>query len=92
MAPVFVMLREHAQMWLILDALERDLECGIASDAALARCNQLTIQLQQHNLKEERILYPQADDVLTGSASEQLRTFLDSGELPEGWVCEQARA
>lgn len=90
-APVFVMLREHAQIWVTLDALERDLAAGVATDG-LALCHQLAVQIQHHNLKEERIIYPQADEVLTASASEQLRAFLDSGELPEGWVCEKARA
>ena len=92
MAPVFVMLREHAQMWETLDTLERDLAAGADDKAAFALCHQLTVQLQHHNMKEERILYPQADEVLTASASERLRTFLDAGELPEGWICQKARS
>lgn len=90
-APVFVMLREHAQLWETLDALERDLDDAVPGRTAPALCHQLTVRLQHHNLKEERILYPQADDVLTASASAHLRSFLDTGELPEGWVCEKAR-
>lgn len=58
---------------------------------ALTLCHQLTVQLQHHDLKEERILYPQADDVLTASAGARLRAFLDTGELPEEWVCQKAR-
>lgn len=90
-APVFVMLREHAQMWATLDELERVLDAGTA-DAALPLCRQLTVQLQHHNPKEERILYPRADDALTASADERLRAFLSVGELPEGWVCQKAKA
>lgn len=44
-----------------------------------------------HNLKEEKTLYPQADAVLTASATERLRAFLDSGELPKDWVCQKVR-
>ena len=59
-APVSVMLREHAQMWATLDTLERELHDG----TGLILCRQLTVRLLHHNLKEERILYPRADDVL----------------------------
>lgn len=90
-APVLVMLREHAQMWKLLDSLERQLDAG-AAGAGLTLCQQLSVQLQHHNLKEERILYPRADEALTASATAQLRAFLDSGELPDGWVCLRARA
>ena len=46
-APVFVMLREHAQIWATLDSLERELDTGTASGL----CRQLTVQLLHHNLK-----------------------------------------
>jgi hypothetical protein len=42
-APVFVMLREHAQIWATLDALEREPAPG----TALALCRQLTVRLLQ---------------------------------------------
>jgi regulator of cell morphogenesis and NO signaling len=86
-APVFVMLREHAQMWATLDTLEREPAPG----TALVLCRQLTVRLLHHNLKEEKILYPRADDVLPPAAADRLRAFLGSGELPEGWVCTKAR-
>ncbi len=86
-APVFVMLREHAQIWATLDALER--EPGEGSGPVLGK--QLAVQLLHHNLKEERVLYPRADEVLDPAAAGRLRAFLDSGEVPEGWVCVRAR-
>ena len=89
-APVFVMLREHAQIWGMLDSLERGLGNGTATGLAVLR-KRLTSQLLHHNLKEERVLYPRADVVLTSAATHRLRTFLDTGELPEGWVCTKAR-
>jgi regulator of cell morphogenesis and NO signaling len=87
-APVFVMLREHTQIWAALDALERELDDG---GAGLVLCRRLTVQLLHHNLKEEKVLYPRADDVLPPAAAGRLRSFSDSGELPEGWVCAKAR-
>jgi iron-sulfur cluster repair protein YtfE (RIC family) len=86
-APVFVMLREHAQIWAALDALEREPVPG----AGPGLCRQLPVLLLHHNLKEERVLYPRADGALPAAAAGRLRAFLGSGELPEGWVCAKAR-
>ncbi len=91
-SPVLVMLREHAQMWQMLDSLECGLDAGGAGGTVLTLCRQLAVQLLHHNLKEERILYPRANDMLTPAEAERLRAFLDSGELPEGWVCAKAQA
>jgi regulator of cell morphogenesis and NO signaling len=91
-APVIVMLREHGQIWRSLDALESDVANGTVGAATLGVCRQLAVQLLHHNLKEEKILYPQADRVLTASASTELTSFLEFGRLPEGWVCERARS
>lgn len=88
-APIFVMLREHAQIWATLDSLERQLDAGTA--IAPGQCRQLTVQLLHHNLKEEKVLYPRADDVLPAAAAGRLRAFLGSAELPEGWACLKAR-
>jgi regulator of cell morphogenesis and NO signaling len=88
LAPVFVMLREHAQIWAVLDALER--EPGGGTGHAL--CRQLVSRLLHHNLKEERVLYPRADDALPPAAASRLRAFLGNGEVPEGWVCVKARS
>jgi iron-sulfur cluster repair protein YtfE (RIC family) len=86
-APVFVMLREHAEIWATLDELERE-----PGGASRALYRQLASRLLHHNLKEERVLYPRADEVLSPAAAGQLQAFLGSGELPEGWVCIKARS
>ena len=88
-APVLVMLREHALLWRTLDSLAQELAAGTGGEQAL--CRQLTAQLLHHNLKEEKVLYPRADDVVTGLAATRLREFLASGDLPEDWVCLRAR-
>jgi regulator of cell morphogenesis and NO signaling len=87
--PILVMLREHAQIWATLDALENDL--STAGGQAPEICHRLLIQLQHHNMKEERILYPQADEALATRAAPSLTEFLQSGPLPDGWVCLRAR-
>lgn len=83
---VVVMLREHAKIWATLDELERELP---AEELGLRLCRRLAVELLHHNLKEERVLYPQADHVLAAPAVERLRRFLEAGELPPGWVCRR---
>ncbi|MDA8322191.1 MAG: hemerythrin domain-containing protein [Actinomycetota bacterium] len=92
-APILVMLREHAEIWPLLDELDRRPAAGsgaAGSGADLAR--QLTTRLLHHNLKEERVLYPRADVILSESDADRLRAFLAVGELPAGWVCLRARS
>jgi regulator of cell morphogenesis and NO signaling len=91
MVQLFVMVREHGDLWKTMEALDSSLAAGAASDALLELCTTLLAQLNKHNTKEEPIIYPQADTVLSGEASAQLKAFLDSGRMPEGWVCEKAR-
>jgi iron-sulfur cluster repair protein YtfE (RIC family) len=91
MAPVFVMLREHGEMWTTLDAIEALLGQDPKSASVAELCDELVARLDAHNAKEEAILYPQADPTLSGSAGVELKAFLDSGRMPDGWVCERAR-
>jgi iron-sulfur cluster repair protein YtfE (RIC family) len=91
LAPVLVMLREHAEIWRTLDALELEVGPGTAADTAGDRCRGLLSQLETHNAKEEPIIYPQGDAVLSDQAKRDLHAFIDSGRMPLGWVCAQAR-
>jgi iron-sulfur cluster repair protein YtfE (RIC family) len=90
MAAIFVMVREHGQMWRLMDALDRQLADGSDPAAVLDTCQQLIGELKAHNPKEEQIIYPQADGALNGAASEELKAFLASGTMPDGWVCKGA--
>lgn len=87
MAPLFVMVREHGELWQTMDRIEEHLQDADADDL-LARCEVITAQLDSHNSKEEPIIYPQADAGLSDFAAEQLHLFLESGHLPDGWVCQ----
>jgi len=90
-APIFVMLREHAQIWATLDALEGDLAGSDGAPDVAHLCHVLLVQLQHHNMKEERIVYPEAARALSGEAAARLADFLEAGALPDGWVCIKAR-
>lgn len=88
--PVLVMLREHAEMWPLLDTVEQ----SAADDdvpALREACASLLDLLARHNPKEEAILYPQADTLLDPAAASVLRQLLVSGDLPTGWRCQHLR-
>lgn len=91
MAPIFVMLREHGELWRTLDAVQAALT-EAADPAPVELCQQLLEQLDRHNTKEEPIIYPQADTALDPQAQSDLMTFLDSGAMPDGWTCQKAAA
>jgi hemerythrin-like domain-containing protein len=78
--PTQMMRIEHAGMRDLLgqirDALERS-----EADELDAAAETLRITLQQHNLKEESVLYPMADRLLQDEAHEVLQAF--EGRLAE---------
>jgi regulator of cell morphogenesis and NO signaling len=90
--PIFVMLREHGELWDSMDALGALLGGADASETVTNSCRELLAQLDRHNTKEEPIIYAQADGILSAEASDELRAFLETGRTPEGWVCARAGA
>lgn len=90
MMAIMVMLREHGELWDSMDEIERMLDQDTDDATRQNACRELLALLDKHNSKEEPIIYTQADDVLSAEASGELADFLDSGTMPEGWVCEQA--
>ena len=60
MGPTQVMRMEHSQMRALLDEALAALERGDAEDY-LGQAETLLIMMQQHNMKEENILYPMCD-------------------------------
>jgi hemerythrin-like domain-containing protein len=89
LAPVLVMLREHGEIWHTLDAIE-SLDPATAPDGVRDRCRELLDLLAAHNAKEEPIVYPRGDAELDDEQTTELRTFIESGRMPDGWVCAQA--
>lgn len=89
-AAIFAMLREHGEIWKSMDKLEAQVSAGGDDASKLEASKMLAEQIEAHNVKEERIVYPQADS-LTPEAREALAAFMKSGTMPEGWVCARAR-
>lgn len=88
--PVFVMMREHGELWRIMDTLTDLLAAGTDSERLRDTCCQLLGQLEQHNSKEELVIYPHADTDLPPQVSAELVRFIETGRMPDGWVCQQA--
>lgn len=91
-APIFVMLREHGEIWDTMDALTAQVEVDPSADAVAATCRTLLEQLDRHNFKEEPIIYPEVDAAMHGAAGARLREWLQNGEVPAHWRCARAGA
>ena len=63
--PVMVMKTEHQQMLGLLDQIGEAIEAGNAGEA-MDIGDTLLMLIQQHNVKEEGMLYPMAEDMLSG--------------------------
>ncbi|MBC8258811.1 MAG: hemerythrin domain-containing protein [SAR324 cluster bacterium] len=66
--PTMVMRAEHTQMNAILEQMEEALESG-DTDTILGAGETLLMMMQQHNMKEEGMLYPMADQHLAEQAA-----------------------
>ncbi|AYM40948.1 MULTISPECIES: hemerythrin domain-containing protein [Mycobacteroides] len=88
--PIFVMMREHGQLWRTMDTLTDLLNSRKNSLCLRDMCMQLLDQLHQHNFKEELIIYPNADTGLPLHTSVEVSRFVETGQAPDGWVCQQA--
>ena len=65
--PTAMMRMEHTQMTELLDQMAEAV-ASRDSDAFLGDCETLLIIMQQHNMKEEQMLYVMADQVLADDA------------------------
>lgn len=74
--PPAIMRMEHAQMRGLLASMD---EAVAAKDAKswLATGDTLLVMIQQHNMKEEGMLYPMSDDALSQDASDVLSRMSD---------------
>ncbi len=88
--PIFVMVREHGELWDAMTALDTLLESDATAQTLQNACRELLAKLDNHNSKEEPIIYSLADVELEPGVSSKLQEFIDSGAMPENWVCEKA--
>lgn len=89
MGPIFVMLREHGMIWRQMDTVE-SLIPAAGTAAVRQACLDLLSLLDDHNAKEEPIIYTQADEILGAEAGSGLLAFLENGTTPDGWVASAA--
>lgn len=66
--PTLVMRQEHVQLRELMQSAQQALAAQDA-DAYSGEAETLLIMLQQHNLKEENILYPMCDQHLSAQAN-----------------------
>jgi iron-sulfur cluster repair protein YtfE (RIC family) len=78
--PTQVMRMEHEHMRAVLDQMAAAMEHGNCQEL-LDQGDTLHILVQQHNVKEEGVLYPMAERVLADPWPD-LRARLDAFELP----------
>lgn len=72
MGPTQVMRQEHEQMRTLLVDAQSALVGG-DSDEYIGVAETLLIMMQQHNMKEENVLYPMCDQHLAGESVEMLK-------------------
>ena len=72
MGPTQVMRLEHTQMRALLDDANAALNSGELDDY-LGQAETLLIMMQQHNMKEENILYPMCDQHLSAELPDVLQ-------------------
>ena len=76
MGPTRVMRLEHQQMRETLAELDSTLASGNLEDF-LGQAETLLILMQQHNIKEEQMLYPMCDRFLGGVAESVIQAMRD---------------
>ena len=75
--PTQVMRSEHAQMRGLFEEMAGAL-ADENSDRYLGLCETLLIMMQQHNIKEEQILYPMTEQVLGAEQGEVLQRLAET--------------
>jgi len=89
---IMVMYREHGSIWRLMDQAEEQISNHSTDQAQIIKtCEVMLRELERHNAKEEPIIYPHTDADLTEEQRQRLVQFLDSGEMPAGWICREAQ-
>ncbi len=70
--PIQMMKYEHSQMRLLIDDMN-EASSGRDGQKFLGNSETFMMLIQQHNMKEEQILYPMADDFLSGRSEELIQ-------------------
>lgn len=89
--PIVVMVQEHGEVWWFLDQIEDLLRTGAGAAGLSEAIRGLRTLLEEHNLKEEHVVYPCADRILLPDDPATLMRQLQETDLPPGWVCRARR-
>jgi len=86
--PTEVMRFEHGQIWSLLIHIRKEFEEDNPPPTGIL--NELSGLLEAHDMKEENILYPAADDAIQSAEAlvERARKVIP----PESWVCAALRS
>jgi len=78
--PTEMMRQEHEQMKSLVSELEKSLESK-NMDRYMGLSETLLIYMQQHNMKEEQILYPMIDDNCAENSKQLTQSIRDKNSL-----------
>ncbi len=92
MMSVFGMIRGHGEIWRTMDELDELLAGPGEADHDTLRevCQRLSALLAEHNKVEEPVIYPAADTGLPPEQAAELAAFIETGRMPDGWICAKA--
>ncbi len=89
--PLWVMVQEHGEIWRLLDRTQELIESGAGQGRIANTFKALLSLLEEHNFKEEQVLYPMADVLVGEDEVADVLERLKSAGPPSGWVCQALR-
>ena len=87
--PPDVMAQEHGEICRFLNRILELVHGNTSPGQVQGVFNALVSLLEEHNFKEEKILYPAADRLLDSS---QVVRQMEKESPPSGWVCRAHRS
>ena len=91
MGPAEVLAQEHGEICGYLNGIGDLVKAGAPAGRVQAAFTALRSLLDEHNLKEEQVLYPAADRLLEPDELAQMLQKLTAAQRPENWVCRAHR-
>ena len=85
--PTEVMAQEHGEICHLLDIIHDLIQTGAGPQRIRAAFVALHRLLEEHNLKEEQVLYPSSDQMLGKDEVARVLQRLIDAKPPEGWEC-----
>lgn len=90
--PTTVMAQEHGEICRYLGGIENLIGTGAAASRIRDTLKALYLLLEEHNFKEEQMLYPSADQMIDPIERDVILQRLKASAPPEGWACRAHRS